>query len=164
MELEQKKSLLEETVKSLLDAMGFKANVYTSTDAMAQDGDEAGQPTITVEIQLEDSRYLIGKHGTNLAALQHLLRVMIKKKTDEKIYFKVDVNGYRQEHEQSIKRLASETAQKVLQDKKSMVLPPMNAYERRLVHTVLTDFEGIRTESMGEGEDRKVVIKPAGEI
>lgn len=161
MTIEEKQKILEQTIKDLLDIMGFRATVFTAIDAtnLPEQQEEA---SISVEIQVEDSSFLIGKHGVNLAALQHLSRVMVKKRTDERINFSVDVNGYKKEYKQSIVKMAREMANRALADKKAVVLRPMSAYERRLVHIELAQIEGVKTESMGEGEDRKVVIKPAG--
>lgn len=159
MQTEEKKKILEETVKELLDKMGFKANVFTAIDATSSESLAEGN-TISVEIQVEDSNYLIGKHGVNLAALQHLCRVIVRKKSAETISFTLDVNGYRQEHKLSIIRIAQEMAKKAIADKKVVVMRPMSAYERRLVHVELAKMEGIQTESIGQGEDRKILIKP----
>lgn len=160
MQLEEKKKLIEETTKDLLDRMSFKATVYTSTTVPPEEETSDNLP-ISVEIQLTESKYLIGKFGVNLAALQHLLRIIIRKKAGEQIDFNVDVNGYREEQRQSIINFARESAEKAIQEKKSVMLRPMNAFERRLVHVELSQTDGVKTESIGEGEERKVVIKPA---
>jgi spoIIIJ-associated protein len=159
MQLDEKKKLIEDTTKELLEKMGFKATVYTSTTIAPE---SEGESPISVEIQLNDSKYLIGKYGVNLSAIQHLLRILVRKRAneDERIDFNVDVNGYRQEQRHSIVLLAKESAEKAFKEKKVVVLRPMNAFERRLIHVELADFEGIKTESIGEGEDRKVAIKP----
>ena len=160
MNLDEKKKLIEETTKEFLDKMDFKATIFTSTTVSpSEDEDESNEP-ISVEIELTDSKYLIGKFGVNLSALQHLLRVIVRKKSGERIEFNVDVNGYRQEQKQSIISFARETAERVAREKKAIILRPMNGYERRLVHMELSNFDGIKTESIGEDEDRKVVVKP----
>ena len=161
MQLEEKKKLIEETTKELLEQMGFKATVYTSTTVPPDSQDAINNIPISVEIQLTESKYLIGKYGINLSALQHLLRIIVRKRSSEHINFNVDVNGYREEQRQSIVDFARESAEKAMKEKRSITLRPMNAFERRLVHVELSQIEGIRTESIGEGEDRKVVIKPA---
>lgn len=161
MQLDEKKKLIEKTTKELLEKMGFKATVYTAITVTSSDENASDENPISVEIQLAESKYLIGKHGVNLSALQHLLRILMRKKAQERINFSVDVNGYREDQRQSIIDLAHEVANKVTQEKKSVVLRPMNAYERRIVHVELAKMTDIRTESMGEGEERKVVIKPA---
>jgi spoIIIJ-associated protein len=160
MNFEEKKTVIERITQELLEKMGFEgAVIQVSTKISPQ---EEGSP-VQVEIKTKDasSSYLIGKHGVNLAALQHILRVLVKKATPEsEIGFNVDVNDYRKEQQQGITDLARETAEKVLVDQQSMALRPMNSFERRLVHTELADFEGVETESSGEGEERKVIIRP----
>lgn len=160
MKLEEKKKLIEETTKELLDEMGFQATIYIATSASTSEEEVSEETPISVELQLTDSKYLIGKYGVNLSALQHILRILIRKKTDERINFNVDVNNYREEQKQALVTLAAEMGEKVQKEKKSFMLRPMNAYERRIVHVELDKMDGILTESVGEGDDRKVIIKP----
>lgn len=156
MQLDEKKRIIEETTKELLEKMGFKATIYTETTVTET---EENTP-ISVEIQLTDSKYLIGKHGLNLSALQHLLRIIIRKKASQRIDFNVDINGYREGQKQSIIDLAHEVAEKVSREKKVVILRPMNAYERRLVHVELDQNKNVKTESIGEKDERKVAVKP----
>lgn len=161
MQLEEKKKLIEETTRELLEKMGFQATIYIATSASTTEEEVSEETPISVELQLADSKYLIGKYGVNLSALQHILRVLVRNKTDERINFNVDVNNYREEQKQALITLAHEMGDKVRKEKKSAMLRAMNAYERRIVHVELAKMEGIVTESVGEGEDRKVIIKPA---
>ncbi len=160
MQLEEKKKLIEETTRELLEKMGFQATIHIATNASTSEDEFSEENPISVELQLTDSKYLIGKYGINLSALQHVLRVLIRKKTSERINFNVDVNNYREEQKQALITLAAEMGEKVRKEKKSAMLRPMNAYERRIVHVELSKMEGILTESIGEGEDRKIIIKP----
>lgn len=159
MKIEEKKKLIEETTKELLEKMGFQATIYIATNVSTSEEDSEENP-ISVELQLTDSKYLIGKYGVNLSALQHILRVLVRSKTSERINFNVDVNNYREEQKQALVNLAVEMGEKVQKEKKSVMLRAMNAYERRIVHVELDKMEGIVTESIGEGDDRKVIIKP----
>lgn len=160
MQLDEKKKLIEETTRELLDKMGFQATICIVTNASTSEEETSEENPISVELQLTDSKYLIGKYGVNLSALQHILRVLIRKKTSERINFNVDVNNYREEQKQALITLASEMGERVNKEKKPAMLRAMNAYERRIVHVELANVEGILTESVGEGEDRKVIIKP----
>lgn len=158
MKLDEKKKITEKVTNELLKKMGFKATVYISTDASEEI--ESDNP-MTVEIQLNDSKYLIGKYGINLSALQHILRVLVRKKApEEKIHFNVDVNGYREEQRQNIIDITKEMAQKVQREQQAVALRPMNAFERRMVHMILSDYSDLKTESVGNYEERKVIIKP----
>lgn len=154
MEMKEKKVLLEETAKEILEKMGFKATVFIATDAMGEDD------LFSVEIQTDESGYLIGKRGLNLAAFQHIFRIIIRKKTKEKIHFTVDINNYRQDKKQEITNIAREALERLQkEDLTEIALPPMNGFERRIVHMELEAVEGITTESTGLDFDRKIIIK-----
>jgi len=146
--------IAEECVKDLLAEMGFSGE--TSTEKSS----EEGRTKIVVNIETKDSNFLIGQYGTNLEALQHLARMLIRKKVEEKVDLVVDVNFYRKEKSDSIIKLARNLAEEALAENRAVALRPMSPYERRLVHMELSKNENIKTESIGEGEDRKVVIKP----
>lgn len=154
MEMKEKKFLLEETAKEILEKMGFKVNVFIATDAMGEDD------LFSVEIQTDESGYLIGKRGLNLAAFQHIFRIIIRKKTTDKIHFTVDINNYRQDKKQEITRIAREALDKLQRENLTEItLPPMNGFERRIVHMELEGIEGITTESIGLDFNRKIIIK-----
>jgi len=111
-------------------------------------------------IKTEESNFLIGQHGVNLQALQHITRVVSKDNLPEKTNFILDVNSYRKEKNNSIEIMARTAAQEAIQEKKDIVLRPMTPYERRVVHLELSKNEQVKTESIGEGEGRRIVIKP----
>jgi spoIIIJ-associated protein len=157
--MEKENSKIEEIsrecVEGLLEKMGFAGQISTKKSL------EEDKTRILVNIETQDSNFLIGQYGVNLEALQHLSRVIIRKKIEEKIDLVVDVNSYRQEKSSSIIKMAQDLAEQALRENRAVALRPMSAYERRLVHTELSKNEKITTESVGEGEERKVVIKPA---
>lgn len=95
---------------------------------------------------------------TLLNDINHLIKVVAKKQNLGHVV--VDVNNYRLERERLILELAQAAARKAIATKQEVELPPMNAYERRLVHTELATRPDIKTESIGEGKERRVVIKP----
>lgn len=160
---EEQKKLIGEITKELLNKLDFpdaQISVNPEPSPATEDEEEAIN-SFSVEINVTDSKYLIGKFGVNLSALQHILRLLVRSKiTEGKINFSVDVNDYRKEQRQALFDHAHEVAQKVIQENTSMALRPMNAFERRLIHTELAKVEGIATESAGEGFERKVIIKP----
>ncbi len=158
MQLDERKKLIEDTAKDFLNKMGFDVTIYTATTVIPTETERISP--ILVEIQSNESKYLIGKYGANLSALQHILRILVRKRAEEQINFNVDINGYRENQRQAIADLANEIAQKVSREKKSVVLRSMNAYERRIVHVELANTEGIKTESTGEENERRVVVKP----
>lgn len=95
-----------------------------------------------------------------LPAFEHLMNLILKH--DGFSQFVVDVNSYRKERERLIVELARAAARKAVATKQEIELPPMNSYERRLVHVEITTHPELTTESMGVGKDRHVVIKRVG--
>lgn len=90
--------------------------------------------------------------------VEHLARLIAKKSGLDNVF--VDINNYRKERENIIIELAKASARKALIAKEEIKLPPMNSYERRLIHTELSTRPDVKTESVGEGRERYVVVKP----
>ena len=115
---------------------------------IAIDGDHAGM--------------LIGHHGDTLDALQYLSNLAANKKCEgekrEYVKITVDVENYRAKREQTLRGLARRKASQVLRYKKSVMLEPMNPYERRIIHSEIQGIEGVSTNSIGSEDNRKVVI------
>ncbi len=114
-------------------------------------------------VRARDGGMLIGNKGAGLAALNHVIKKMVKSGSPaegEDVQFFLDVNDYQRQKNESLKELAKMHAQRVRYFKKAVIMQPMSAYDRRIVHSALTECPDIITESMGEGEDRRVVIKP----
>ena len=132
------------------------------------------EPKAEISVELKDGRlrlnaevaeagFLIGHDGENLKALQHVLGLMISKKIGEPLNsfnFVFDINNYQKEREDYLIALAKNTAYRVLETKKDIELNPMSATERKIVHLTIEKIEGVKSESLGEGEERRVVIKP----
>ncbi|MDP1689312.1 MAG: R3H domain-containing nucleic acid-binding protein [bacterium] len=95
----------------------------------------------------------LGQYVQDFSLLTHL----IAKKLNEPLFF-IDINNYRVERERIIHEFAKAAAKKVMATKEPIPLPPMNAYERRLVHTTLAVHPEVKTESVGEGRERHIVI------
>ena len=148
-------SIIKETVQELIVKMGFKGEIELKTTF---DGEKEN---VICNIKTNESSFLIGQYGVNLQAIQHIARLLVRKKTDDKANFVIDVNSYRQDKNSSIVQMAREMADQAIREKRVVVLRPMSAYERRIIHMELAKNNQVKTESIGEGEDRKVVIKPA---
>jgi len=89
---------------------------------------------------------------------------MARRKMEEKKNFSIDVNDYSRQKINSLGDLARNMARQAISDKRPVVLRPMSAYERRIVHMELAGNDQVKTESIGEGEERKIVIKPIGNL
>ncbi len=155
--VEQAVTILEK----LLDMLDIEASVVPSSE-VSEESEEPGNamPTYILDIKGDDLGILIGWHGQTLAALQHLLRIMLDTKTQTKLPIVVDVNGYKRRHYESLRALACRIAEQVKVKGTPFTLEPMSAFERRIVHLMLADDPDVTTESTGFGESRKVVIIP----
>ena len=147
-----------EFVKKLLEDMNIKAEV-TLGDGDMTDG-EAGEKRITVSG--ESAAILIGHHGETLDSLQYLASLAANKKVDGKkddyVRITVDVEGYRAKREETLRALARRMAARVQKYKKSVMLEPMNPYERRIIHSEIQNIAGVSTNSIGSENNRKIVI------
>ena len=128
-------------------------------DIEMSDG-ENGEKRITVNG--EGASVLIGHHGETLDSLQYLANLAANKKVngkkEEYVRVAVDVEGYRAKREETLRALARKMAAKVLKYKKSVMLEPMNPYERRIIHSEIQEIEGVSTNSIGSENNRKIVI------
>jgi spoIIIJ-associated protein len=115
---------------------------------------------IKVRIEAGNAAILIGKHGRTLDALQFIIRKIVRKKTDTKVRISFDVEGYRDRRKASLTQMALRLGEKVKRSGKPATISPMNAYDRRIVHIALKDDTSVRTQSMGSGLFRKLVVLP----
>ncbi|MBP1465910.1 KH domain-containing protein [Candidatus Chloroploca sp. M-50] len=122
------------------------------------------EETITLHVEGADEEamgLLIGRRGETLRSLQFMLNLLVSRQVQKWPQIVVDVGNYRQRRQESLEGLARRMAERVRQTGRPMMLEPMAAYERRIVHLALRDDKTIYTESSGEGENRKIVIFPA---
>lgn len=150
-----------QVVEDILKKAGFSDFSLHLTEHVS---DASQNPILNIETR-DESRFLIGQHGDNLRAIQYLSRLIARKLfSDQKTNFILDVNGYRDQKGKMIVEMARDAAREASKDKKSVFLRPMSAYERRIVHMTLSKDQGVVTESVGEGEERKVVVRPVSYI
>ncbi len=140
------KDFLYKTVKD----MGFDCNIETKTR----------DTQLIYNIISSTSSVLIGKNGKTIDALQTLASQMVSTKYNTFYKFTVDVNDYKNQRKSRLEKLAKYTAKDVAKSKQPVSLEPMNSYERRIIHNVLTNSKDVITQSEGEEPNRYVVIKP----
>ena len=149
-------------VKTLISDIGLKAEAELYS---CEDG------TRRIIIAGEDASTLIGHHGDTLDALQYLANLASAKKNvngeRDKSRVTIDIEGYRAKREETLRALARRMAAKALRNKRSVMLEPMSAYERRIIHSEVQGIEGVSTNSVGSDNNRKIVIyltdkKPKG--
>ena len=148
---EEAEQLVSELIDYFLGAMGVVADTYISHD------DEG---TMTFEIEGQDAGLLIGRRGETLQALQFLIRMVTNRQLGRKTYIVIDIEDYRERRVQMLRRLARRTAGRVASSGRDDSLEPMSPAERRIVHMSLAGHPEVRTESEGEGNQRRVVIFP----
>lgn len=126
---------------------------------------EETEEAFNTEIQTEEAGKLIGYRGESLEALQLLVNQILSKKSvlSGVEGFKrviLDVSGWRKQKEEELSERAKAWADQVLSSGEEMKLEPMSPWQRRVVHTVVGEINGVMSESVGEGRDRHLVIKP----
>jgi spoIIIJ-associated protein len=160
MEPEQKSEVAEmakEAVENLLVRLGVEASVILEDKPPFEQGTEPSE-VITINVTGDDLGILIGRRGQTLAALQHMVRLIVAHQMKSRVPIVIDVEGYKQRRYGALQALALRMAEQVKERKKPFALEPMPAYERRIIHLALVDDPDVTTESTGVGEVRKVVI------
>ncbi len=107
-----------------------------------------------------ESGVIIGKRGQNLEAIQYIVDKVLNKKSDQRVRLQVDVGGYLEKKKANLKRLALKLATKTKKTGKPSTIGEMNAHDRRIVHITLRSDKKVRTQSVGDGYYRKLIIFP----
>lgn len=146
----------QELLSGLLARMGLDARVeiVRQSDAEADDEDRA----VVLNIVGDDLGVLIGRQNETLAALEFITRLMVNQQVRTRTSFVVDVNGYRAKRAEALRKLALRMAEQVVQNGRTVSLEPMPPAERRIIHLALRDHPAVFTQSVGEGDRRKVTI------
>jgi spoIIIJ-associated protein len=142
---------IKEILEELLKIMDFSGVVIF---------DDKEEDFLRINIESNEAGYLIGHNGENLRALQQISRALVSKKIEIPPRFIIDVNNYQKSRLSLLQEMAQNLAREVVARQSPQWLNPMNSYERRVIHLALKDIKGIKTESEGEGESRRVIIKP----
>jgi len=151
-----------EFAKGVLESLLAQLEMEASVEVLNPPEDlteEDETPPIVFDIQGDDLGILIGRRGQTLACLQFLVRLIVSHQTSRWIPITVDVEGYRQRRTEKLRAMAERLAEQVSTRKSPFTLEPMVAYERRIIHVTLADHPTVTTESVGDGESRKVVIR-----
>ena len=166
--LEEKNTLLKKNVKievidynDIIDLV--KENINEITKLMGIDVNlevRRRDNNITIKIFSDHNAVLIGKNGNTIEALQTIIRQIVLKETNTFISIILDVENYKDKKNRNIEFIAKKVAREVAKTKVEAKLDSINSYERRIVHSILSEDKYVYTESIGEEPDRCVVIKP----
>jgi len=142
---------IEKILKELLDILEIKAKISFS---------DKTDERLNVTLEGENLGLLIGFRGETLNAVQLFLEIALYRKVNEWVPVTLDIAGYRKEREEQVKKLAEKFCDRAKFFAKSVELAPMFSYDRMIVHTVVSTFPGLKSESTGEGKFRRVIISP----
>lgn len=148
----EKEQHIRDTLSTLLGHLGVVV-----TDIIIEKDDKTDSTRFV--IATPDSAILIGEHGARLLALNHLMKRIVEKNSEESSSFLVDVNDYQKKRIEDIRAKAHMLAERARYFKSSVEMDPMSSYERMIVHAEFSEENDITTESTGTGRDRRVIIR-----
>lgn len=152
-DVEEQADVVADFIEELLDRMGI--------DAIAEPTTHSGHLYVDIlDGSEDDMALLIGRHGQTLDAIQEVARTAVGRRLDQRIRVLIDVGDYRKRHDDSLMDRAREVGERVAASGLEEALDPMNAYERKLVHDVVAEIEGVESVSEGVDPDRFVVVRP----
>jgi spoIIIJ-associated protein len=170
------KTEIQNLIKELIEKTTVKLNDISVT--------ENGPENIWVSVEVSEPHFFISRDGEGLQALNHIVRRIIENKTPSKtpslqpesehspfaggektgLGILIDINGFQKKHVENIRAVAHMMSERARYFKSNIEVDPMSSFERRIVHEFLSDATDLKTESVGTGYSRRVVIKYVGEI
>ena len=147
----------KEIVKNSIDK--FLKEFFNKLQNIASYTVEFSKSTVNVNIKGEEIGFLIGYRGETLYAFQNILSAVANKGIDKKVRVILDIEGYKTKREKALEELAEKIEKTVIKTKKSITLEPMQAYERKIIHTKLQDSDRVETRSIGEEPRRRIVVE-----
>jgi len=149
---EEEQEKAEKNVKTFMEEI-IKELPENTTYAIHKD-----KTGLNVEISNENLGFLIGYRGETLYAFQSILSAIAGKDIDKKVRVILDIEGYKAKREKTLEELAEKVAKTVIRTRKPVKLEPMQAYERKIIHSKLQQNDKVQTESIGEEPNRRIVI------
>lgn len=146
----ENKKILEKLVKELFEKLGVEEEFEVSEN----------EETIDVLISSDEPGLLIGHHGDTLDSLQLVLSLMLAKKLGEFKRVSVEIGDYKKNRSDYLKSLAEQTKERAISEGREIMLPNLKSWERREVHMYLADDQEVISESVGEGRDRTLTVRP----
>ncbi len=151
--------IAKEVLETMLRNMGVSATVAlpeTSQDAAAEGG-------LPFDIEGDDAGLLIGRRGETLSALQFLVNFIVSRRVQNKVSTNIDIEGYKERRNEQLRGVAQRMADRATQTGRTVTLDAMHPRERRIIHLALSGSRKVTTESVGEGDDRRITIIPKRE-
>lgn len=143
------------------EASAYVANILSGIGIHGKISSYREDDTLHIEVTGSDCGAAIGRHGETLEAIQYLASLVANKVSENHIRVILDIGGYRQRRENTLIGMAERAAERVVRSGVQYNLDPMNASERRIIHSALQNFPGVTTFSEGEEPERHVVVAPS---
>ncbi|MFC1965633.1 RNA-binding cell elongation regulator Jag/EloR [Chloroflexota bacterium] len=160
---EEEENDISEVVKGILEElltlMGVTGSIEPQTHSLVEGVQETGA-YVAFDIKSDDTGILIGRRGHTLSCLQYIVRLIVSHQMKTPVPIVIDVEGYKRRRYQGLQVLARQMVEQVKAKGVPFPLEPMPADERRIIHLTLADHPDVTTQSIGQGDFRKVVIVP----
>ena len=143
-------------IKSIINEFWKRAGAL---DFEIKTVETAADGSLNISVFIRDASSYIGEEGRNIRAFEDILRLIIKKQAENISIVHLDINNYREFKNEVLRELAKKAARRARFYKQPVALEAMSAYDRRIIHTELAVHPDIKTESVGEGRNRRVVVK-----
>ena len=144
-----KSKFVESFAKDLFEKLEIPVDIDVHED----------KESIHVAIEGENLGVIIGRYGETLNSLEQIIGIALLQKFETPMFIKVDAGGWRKSREESLQEMALRAITKVEETGREYEFPPMSPAERRLVHMVIGEHDTVTSESIGEGNDRRIVLK-----
>ncbi|MDY6876609.1 MAG: RNA-binding cell elongation regulator Jag/EloR [Chloroflexota bacterium] len=155
------KSEAEVAQGALLELLAFLGMDEARVDVRrAEPASDEDDPPLVLDVRGPGTDELVGYRGETLAALQRITRLIVGREMAGRVRLVVDVDGFKERREKSLRRLAQRLAEQTVRTNRTTVLEHMPPHERRIIHITLRDHPQVITQSVGEGDQRKVTIIP----
>lgn len=142
--------VIKKTTEKLLDLLQIEAAVSV----------EEAEEGVSVVLETEESGIVIGHHGETLEALQLVLSLVVAKELGKFTRVALEVGDYRKSREEYLRSIAVSSKEKALSTGEEVPLPMLKSWERRVIHLMFQDDKEVLSESVGEGKERVLVVKP----
>ncbi len=150
--IEERAAVAAEFVEGLLDAFGLEGEVTTTVDV--------DENILRLDVTGDQTEALVGRKGVIMQSVLDVARTVVQRKTFGAPRMRIDINGYGERRREALRIYATRQADRVLGDGGEIMLEPMNAADRKVVHDAVAEIDGVQSYSEGEDPDRAVVIAP----
>lgn len=152
--------LSEKEEKLVIDNISnFLTDFFEKVEKNAKYNVKITKSSVYVDIESQEIGFLIGYRGETLYAFQNILSAVANKGIEQKVRVILDIEGYKAKREKALEELAEKIEKTVVKTRKSVTLEPMQAYERKIIHTKLQNSEKVETRSIGEEPRRRIVVE-----